>query len=254
MIEDHFSMSSWRTNGVTGTFVKVTPGEEAPAPRRGARRPGPHLPNGRQRVLGGVVAGAAVGDGGDAVAGPQHLQGPARGQGLEAEEAQQEVEDAGEDAGIAGAAGHQQEQQQQEGEGAQEAALRLPQPHAGARTGTDGNPGPAGLPGQESEEQGQEFKALSPAGAPSTGYSAAQWRRRRQSHPEEPAAQPIRAGACGGRGRGHRGAAEAGPAPRLASRKRFFWVILGSGHQPGFQAPEGEGCQSRCTVVRLQGF
>lgn len=118
----------------------------------GARRReawGTHLPNGRQRVLGRVVAAAAVGDDGNAVPGLEHLQGSAGGHRLKAEQAQQEVEAAGEEAGIEGTTRYQQEQQEQEGEGAQEAPLFLPQPHAGARTGTDGSPGPAGLPGQE---------------------------------------------------------------------------------------------------------
>lgn len=48
---------------------------------------GSHLPNGRQRVLGRVVAAAAVGDGGNAVPGLEHLQGPAGGHRLKAEEA-----------------------------------------------------------------------------------------------------------------------------------------------------------------------
>lgn len=54
------------------------------------------------------MAAAAVGDGGNAVPWLEHLQGPAGGQRLKAEEAQQEVEAAGEEAGIEGAACHQQ--------------------------------------------------------------------------------------------------------------------------------------------------
>lgn len=125
---------------------------------------GSHLPNGRQRVLGRVVAAAAVGDGRNAVPGLEHLQDPARGHRLKAEDAQQNEEAAGEEAGIDRASRHQQQHQQQEGERAQEAALVLPQPHAGARTGTDWSPGPAGLPGQESEKRGGGSKALAAAG------------------------------------------------------------------------------------------
>lgn len=106
-----------------------------------------HLPDGRQRVLGRVVAAAAVGDGRHAVTGLEHLQDPAGRHRLEAEEPQQDVEAAGEYAGVEGAARHHQQQHQQEGEGAQEAALVLPQPHAGACTGTDRSPGPAGRRG-----------------------------------------------------------------------------------------------------------
>ena len=122
-----------------------------------------HLPNGRQRVLGRVVAAAAVGDGGDAVPGPEHLHGPEGGHRLKAEEAQQEVEAAGEEAGIEGTARHQQQHQHQEGEGAHEAPLFLPEPHAGARTGTDGSPGPAGLRGQETKKLRRQPKARAAA-------------------------------------------------------------------------------------------
>lgn len=111
------------------------------------------------------MAAAAVGDDGNAVPGLEHLQGPAGGYRLKAEEAQQEVEAAGEDAGIEGTTRYHQQQQQQEGEGAQEAPLFLPQPHAGARTGTDGSPGPAGLPGQEREKRGRKPKTLAAEGA-----------------------------------------------------------------------------------------
>lgn len=178
----------------TGEPSEKTRRKQSQLPARCARRPGSHLPNGRQRVLGGVVAAAAVGDGGDAVAGPQHLQGPARGQRLEAEEAQQEVEDAGEEAGIAGAARHQQEQQQQEGQGAQEAPLCLPQPHArrphrhGRESRTRRAPGigereaRARIQGTHrgSTLQGLQRRAMAAAAAVTSG--------------EEPAAQPIRAG------------------------------------------------------------
>ena len=131
------------------------------APRRGTGAGGvrAHLPNGRQRILGSVVAASAVGDGGNAVPGLEHLHSPAGGHRLKAEEAQQEVEAASEEAGIEGTARQQQQHQQQEGEGAHEAPLILPQPHAGARTGTDGRPGPAGLPGQDTEKLGREPKA-----------------------------------------------------------------------------------------------
>ena len=51
---------------------------------------------------------------------PQHVQGPEGGRRLKAEELQQEAETTNEEAGIAGAAGHQQRQhQQQEGKGTQ---------------------------------------------------------------------------------------------------------------------------------------
>jgi hypothetical protein len=70
-----------------------------------------HLPNGRQRVLGRVVAAAAVGNGGDAVPGLEHLQDPEGRHGFEADEAQQDGETAGEKAGVGGAARHHQQHQ-----------------------------------------------------------------------------------------------------------------------------------------------
>ena len=85
------------------------------------------------------------GDGGNVAPWLEHLQGPAGGPRLKAEEAQQEVEAAGEEAGIEGIM-HQQQQQQQQGEGAQEASLVLPQPPAGAGTPTNGSPQPTWLP------------------------------------------------------------------------------------------------------------
>lgn len=73
----------------------------------------------------------------------------------------------------------------------------------------------------------------------------------------------IRRGACSPANQG-RGPAEVGGgasgwprrrAPVPGSRpKSASGVILGFGHQPGFQTPEGEGCKSRCTVARLHGF
>lgn len=86
------------------------------------------------------MAAAAVGDDGHAATGLEHLQGPAGRHRLEADEPQQDVEADGEHAGVEGAARHHQQQHQHEGEGAQEAALVLPQPHAG---GTDRSPGSA---------------------------------------------------------------------------------------------------------------
>ena len=88
---------------------------EVQLPRRGGgggrEAWGTHQPNGRQRVLGRVVAAAAVSDGGNAVPRLEHLQGSAGGHRLKAEQAQQEVEAAGEEAGIEGTTRYQQEQQ-----------------------------------------------------------------------------------------------------------------------------------------------
>lgn len=174
---------------------------------------GAHLPNSRQSVLGGVVAAAAVGDGGNAVPGLEHLQGPARGHRLKTEETQQEVEAAREERGIEGAARHQQLQQQEEREGAQEAPLFLPQPHAGARTGTNGRPGPAGLPGQQGEKRGREPKVLAEAG---TLYG--------EPAPHNGGGGPIRSGSYGSsqsgsgiaraRGRGRCHGNGGGPRPQ----------------------------------------
>ena len=141
-----------------GNLRKGRHKSKLPGGAQGREGCGTHLPNGRQRVLGSVVAASAVGDGGNAVPGLEHLHSPAGGHRLKAEEAQQEVEAASEEAGIEGTARQQQQHQQQEGEGAHEAPLILPQPHAGARTGTDGRPGPAGLPGQDTEKLGREPK------------------------------------------------------------------------------------------------
>lgn len=161
---------------------------------RGVR--GAHLPDGRQRVLGRVVAAAAMGDGGHAVTGLEHLQGPAGRHRLEAEEPQQDVEAAGEHAGVEGAACHHQQQHQHEGEGAQEAALVLPQPHAGACTGTDRSPGPAG--------RRVDAEVLATAGT-------LRWEQRCTMAPTDPSRERARppanqspgASALGGRNRCH---------------------------------------------------
>lgn len=187
------------------------------------------------------MAAAAVGDGGSAVPGLEHLQGPAGGQGVEAQEAQQEVEAPGQEAGIEGAARHQQQQQQQEGEGAQEAPLFLPQPHAGARTGTDGSPGPAGLPGQQKQKREREPKALAAADTlggkqrRTMAAAAASW--------SEPAVQPIRAA--------DRQTSGAGPLPwqrgrvqAPGSRSKVTGLFWGGDFNKGFQTPEGEGYKS----------
>ena len=62
---------------------------------------------------------------------------------LKAEEAQQEIEAASEEASGEGAARHQPQQQQQEG-----GLLVLSQPHACDYTGEDRSPGSTGLLGQ----------------------------------------------------------------------------------------------------------
>lgn len=87
-----------------GEPLKYRTRSKIPAGVEGREAWGTHLPNGRQRVLGRVVAATAVGDGRDAVPGLEHLNGPAGGHRLKAEEAQQEVETAGEEAGIEGTA------------------------------------------------------------------------------------------------------------------------------------------------------
>lgn len=203
---------------------KVKQKSNLPGGAEGREAWGTHLPNGRQRVLGRVVAAAAVGDSGNAVPGLEHLQGPAGGHRLKAEEAQQEVEAAGEEAGIERTTRYQQQQQQQEGEGAQEAPLFLPQPHAGARTGTDGSPGPAGLPGQESEKRGRKPKTLA------TERTLLGYQRRTMAAAAasgEGAGRPANQGG-GSAGLGGGAAAmatEVGSGPRLTFQNSFglFW-------------------------------
>ena len=209
-----------------GNLRKGRHKSKLPGGAQGREGCGTHLPNGRQRVLGSVVAASAVGDGGNAVPGLEHLHSPAGGHRLKAEEAQQEVEAASEEAGIEGTARQQQQHQQQEGEGAHEAPLILPQPHAGARTGTDGRPGPAGLPGQDTEKLGREPKT--PAVASTFEWtSAAQWRQ--PLLPEkESEAQPIRAEdlQSSGRSRCH---GNGGGLRLPAGVPKWLWVNLQSG-------------------------
>ena len=87
-----------------GTFGKAGKKSKLPGGAQGREAWGTHLPNGRQRVLGSVVAASPVGDSGNAVPGLEHLHSPAGGHWLKAEEAQQEVEAASEEAGIEGTA------------------------------------------------------------------------------------------------------------------------------------------------------